>query len=65
MAEPTLSEVHADLVGRLKQDERLRSVETQTATLTAVVQDMPRMEARLMTAIAEAKPKSVWPAVSA
>lgn len=65
MADPTLSEVHADLVGRLKQDERLRAVEQQTATLAAVVSDMPRMEQRLKDAIAELKPKSPWPAVAA
>lgn len=65
MAEPTLSEVHADLVGRLKQDERLREVEKQTATLAAVVQDIPRMEQRLMSAIQESKPKNAaaWASV--
>lgn len=62
MAEPTLSEVHADLVGRLKHDERLRAVETQTATLQAIVQDIPRMETRLMAAIQDTKPKNTWAA---
>lgn len=65
MAEPTLSEVHADLVGRLKHDERLRAVETQTATLQAIVQDIPRMEARLTAAIQDSKPKNTasWASV--
>ncbi|GAA1550007.1 hypothetical protein GCM10009804_03240 [Kribbella hippodromi] len=65
MAEPTLSEVHADLVGRLKHDERLRTLEQQTATLQAIVQDIPRMEARIMAAIQEAKPKNTaaWASV--
>jgi hypothetical protein len=65
MVEPTLSEVHADLVGRLKHDERLRAVETQTATLAAIVQDIPRMEARLTVAINDAKPKNIhsWASV--
>ena len=65
MSEPTLSEVHADLVGRLKHDERLRAVEQQQAATAAVLSEIPRMESRLMTAIAESKPKSPWPAVSA
>lgn len=65
MPEPTLSEVHADLVGRLEQDKRLRALETTTATLTAVVQEIPRMEQRLKEAITELKPKSPWPAIAA
>lgn len=64
-SEPTLSEVHADLVGRLKQDERLRAVEQQQAAMAAVIAEIPRMEERLMAAIHEVKPKSPWPAVSA
>lgn len=65
MAEPTLSEVHADLVGRLKHDERLREVERSTATLQAVVQEIPRMEARLVAAIQDTKPKNApaWASV--
>ncbi|HEY9266000.1 MAG TPA: hypothetical protein VIQ11_15490 [Mycobacterium sp.] len=63
MAEPTLSEVHADLVGRLKQDERLREVEKQVASLSNLPDLMQRMEARLVTAISDNKPKSPWPAV--
>jgi hypothetical protein len=62
MAEPTLSEVHADLVGRLKHDERLRTLEQQTATLQAIVQEIPRMETRLTAAIQDAKPKNTWAA---
>lgn len=57
-----LSVVHADLVERLKQDERLRSVEQQIATLMAVVADLPRMEGRLMAAIENARPKNTWSA---
>ena len=63
MAEPTLSEVHADLVGRLKQDERLREVEKQVASLSNLPDLMQRMEQRLTTAISDNKPKSPWPAV--
>jgi hypothetical protein len=65
MAEPTLSEVHADLVGRLRQDERLREVEKQVASLSNLPALMERMENRLTTAIADNKPKSPWPAVGA
>lgn len=65
MAEPSLSEVHADLVGRLKQDERLREVEKQVAALSNLPDLMQRMEARLVAAIADTKPKSPWPAVGA
>ena len=63
MAEPSLSEVHADLVGRLKQDERLREVEKQVASLSNMPDLMQRMEARLVVAISDTKPKSPWPAV--
>lgn len=63
MAEPTLSEVHADLVGRLKQDERLREVEKQVASLSNLPDLMQRMEQRLVTAISDNKPKSPWAAV--
>ena len=74
MAETTLSEVHADLVGRLKQDERLRMLEqaqaagsaTMQALLTEVAADRAeqrdasrQMEARLTAAIEGAKPKNV------
>ena len=65
MAEPSLSEVHADLVGRLKQDERLREVEKQVASLSNMPDLMQRMEARLVVAISDTKPKSPWPAVGA
>lgn len=65
MAEPTLSDVHADLVGRLKQDERLREVEKQVAALSNLPDLMQRMELRLVTAINENRPKSPWPAVGA
>lgn len=65
MAEPTLSEVHADLVGRLRQDERLREVEKQVASLSNLPTLIERMENRLTSAITENKPKSAWPAVAA
>lgn len=65
MADPTLSDVHADLVGRLEQDKRLRVVEQQAAALTVAIAELPRMEQRLKDAIVDNKPKSVWPAVSA
>lgn len=65
MPEPTLSEVHADLVGRLKHDERLRQVEIEIGALRLLPAEMRRMEDRLVSAIQEARPKSPWPAVSA
>lgn len=65
MGDPSLSEVHADLVGRLKQDERLREVEKQVAQLSNLPDLMQRMEARLVAAISDTKPKSPWPAVGA
>lgn len=79
MAETTLSDVHADLVGRLKHDERLRTLEqaqaassaTMQALLTEVAADRTEqresarsMEARLVTAIQDAKPKNIWAAAS-
>lgn len=64
-SEPSLSEVHADLVGRLDHDERLRDVEQQVAVLSTMPDAMRRMEDRLVTAIEESKAKSPWPAVSA
>ncbi|HEY9417537.1 MAG TPA: hypothetical protein VIQ30_22495 [Pseudonocardia sp.] len=39
-------------------------METQTATLAAIVQDIPRMESRLTAAIADTKPKNTWSAAS-
>jgi hypothetical protein len=62
-AEPTLSDVHADLVGRLKHDERIRTLEQGQARVEAVIAELPRMETRIMQAIADNKPKSPWPAV--
>ena len=75
MPEPSLSEVHADLVGRFQHDERLRHVEqtqaAQNATMHAMLEkvDALRLDAKadkreLLTAIEASKPK-VWPAVSA
>jgi chromatin segregation and condensation protein Rec8/ScpA/Scc1 (kleisin family) len=80
MPDPTLSEVHADLVGRLEQDKRLRAVEQNQSSLEATMNafitesvadrleqraERIRSEARLMTAIEATKPKSPWPAVGA
>lgn len=65
MPEPTLSEVHADLVGRLKHDERLRAVEQKIAALELLPAAVERMEARLVEAIKANAPRSPWPAVSA
>lgn len=79
MAETTLSEVHADLVGRLEQDKRLRMLEqaqaassaTMQALLTEVAADRAELresaratESRLMAAINDAKPKNTWAAAS-
>jgi hypothetical protein len=63
--EPALSEVHADLVGRLQQDERLRKVEQDLAALRLLPAEIQRMEARLVTAIEANRPRSPWTAVSA
>lgn len=65
MADPSLSEVHADLVGRLEQDKRLRVVEQQASAMSVAIAELPRMEQRLKDAISDLKPKSPWPAVSA
>lgn len=63
--EPTLSEVHADLVGRLEQDARLRKVEQDLAALRLLPAEIQRMELRLVGAIEKNAPRSPWPAVSA
>jgi hypothetical protein len=63
--EPTLSEVHADLVGRFKHDDRLRSVEQEVAALRLLPTEIRRMEDRLVAAIEANRPRSPWPAVSA
>jgi len=72
MAEPLLSDVHADLAARLKLDERLRAVEKEqassTTSLRLLLQEhasdrleqreaMQQMEQRLTAAIESAKPK--------
>lgn len=65
MREPTLSDVHADLVGRFKHDERLRDVEQRTARVEAVIADLPRMENRLTTEIRESRRNfSQWAGVA-
>lgn len=63
MPEPTLSEVHADLVGRFHHDDRLRKVEQEVAALRELPQNMQRMEDRLINAISASK-VNLWPAVS-
>jgi hypothetical protein len=74
MAEPTLSDVHADLVGRFEHDKRLRLVEQGQARTEAILAELPRMEERLMNAIAgigaevrrvddEATRPRPWPAI--
>lgn len=65
MPEPTLSEVHADLAGRLDTRERLRAVELDLAALKLLPAEMRRMEDRLVTEIRDTKPKPPWAAVSA
>lgn len=77
VGEPTLSEVHADLVGRLEHDKRLRAVEQRQARIEAVIEDLPRMEERIMRALGDVKhnlerldsettsPRPIWPALSA
>jgi hypothetical protein len=74
--EPTLSEVHADLVARLEQDKRLRTVEQQQAATNAEVGNLRTDIARLEGAnaagftevkalIQENRPRPAWPAISA
>lgn len=74
--EPTLSDVHADLVSRLEQDKRLRAVEQQQAATNTEVSglrdDIKRLENASSTGFTELKnlvkengPRPVWPAVSA
>lgn len=74
-SEPTLSDVHADLVNRLEQDKRLRSVEQQQAATNSEVaglrDDIHRLEtsafngfSELKQLISDSKPK-YWPATAA
>lgn len=75
-----LLHVHADLVGRLQQDKRLRTIEQQVAALRLLPAEFVRMDDRIMRAISEvkeateqaaavaaeaSKPRPIWPAVSA
>lgn len=75
MSEPTLSEVHSDLVARLEQDKRLRAVEqAQAATSNEVSNlraDILRMEhtaaagfIELKELVKDSKPK-IWQAIAA
>lgn len=63
--DPTLRDVHQDLVSRLNQEDRLRAVEQHIAALRLLPGELQRMEARLVAAIDGNRPKSPWPAVSA
>lgn len=75
-----LLHVHADLVVRLQQDKRLRTVEQQVAALKMLPAEFIRMDDRIVRAISEvkeaaeqaaavaaeaSKPRPIWPAVSA
>jgi hypothetical protein len=75
-----LLHVHADLVVRLQQDKRLRTVEQQVAALKMLPAEFVRMDDRIMRTISEvkeaieqaaaaaaeaSKPRPIWPAVSA
>lgn len=63
-----LSEVHADLVGRLEHDKRLRAVEVEQASMRSAFEamrtELPKVEERLTAAIAASK-VNIWPAVGA
>lgn len=73
--EAALSAVHADLVARMQQDERLRAVEQQVAALGSLPSELVRVEERIMRGLgdvkgeitrvdAEHQPQRVsWPAV--
>lgn len=67
--EPTLRQVRDELKADLKHDERLRAVEVEQAvtrtSLDGLRHQMQTSEERLLVAIAELKPRPVWPAVSA
>jgi len=60
-----VARLHADVVARLAHDERLRKVEQDLAALRLLPDEIRRMEGRLVAAIAENRPRPVWPAVSA
>jgi hypothetical protein len=75
-AEPTLRQVRDELKADLKHDERLRAVEVEQAvTRTSLdglrlqvgaIEELQRSSrAEILAAIEAAKPKPVWPAVSA
>lgn len=67
--EPSLAQVRDELKADLQLDQRVRAVEIQQAVGSAAIDGLRHqvrgMEERIMTAIADAKPKPVWPAVSA
>lgn len=67
MPEPTLSDVHADLVARFDHERRLRAVEIEQASTSTSVDglttEVRTMKVDLLTAIAANAPKPVWPVV--
>lgn len=67
--EPSLSQVRDELKADLALDERVRAVEIEQAvtrtSLDGLRHQVAGMEERLLVAIEAAKPKPVWPAVSA
>lgn len=74
--EPTLSQVHTDLVGRLDHDKRIRDLEAgQAATVTqlsgisgelrGVREDGKATRAELLAAIRENRPEPPWKAMTA
>lgn len=76
MAEPTLSEVRAEMRTGFKHDERIRALEVQqagtNATMMAVQAELVALradgkedKAELLAAIRESKPDSPWKAVAA
>lgn len=68
-AEPTLSQVRDDLVGHLNLDARVRGVEIKQAeqgtALTSLTHEVRTSKMDILAAIADTKPKPIWPAVSA
>lgn len=69
MNEPTLGQVRDELKADLQLDQRVRAVEIQQAVTAAALdglrQQVQGSEERLLAAIETARPKPVWPAVSA
>ena len=68
-SEPSLKQVRDEVIGALGIDHRVRAVEIEQAiTRTAMdglTHEVRGMKGELLAAIAESRPKPVWPAVSA